>query len=218
MLQTLSDIATIIQHAHLFDPKKWNGGRMSVPSPEGLYEAVQRLFALLNERQVDYVLVGGIAVLHYVRGRNTQDIDLIMALPDVARIPEIHIEERDVFFLRGTFESLRIDILLTENPVFKRVREEFTTRVLLGSVEIPIATVEGLLLLKLYALPSLYRQGDFQRVAVYESDIAALMYTYNPDMEMLLNVLEPYVGEGDLQALREIVHEIASRTRRFRDT
>ncbi len=218
MLHTFADIATTIQHAILFNPRNWNGERMNISSSEQLYEAVQHLFTLLNQRQVSYVLVGGIAVLHYVRGRNTQDIDLIMALSDMTKMPEIRVEERDVFFLRGVFEGLRIDILLTENPLFKRVQEEFVTRVSLGSQEVSIATVEGLLLLKLYALPSLYRQGDFQRVAVYESDIAALIYTYKPDMEFLLDILKSYVGEGDLQALRDIVQEIASRLRRFRNT
>lgn len=43
-----------------------------------------------------------------------------------------------------------------------------------------IATVEGLLLLKLYALPSLYRQGSL-RVSIYENkNVAALLYTYRP--------------------------------------
>jgi hypothetical protein len=43
--------------------------------------------------------------------------------------------------------------------------------------DIPCATVAGLLLLKLYALPSLYRQGSFARVGLYENDIATLMTT-----------------------------------------
>ena len=36
--------------------------------------------ALLRERQNEYVLVGGIGLLQYVAGRNTEDIDLIMAV------------------------------------------------------------------------------------------------------------------------------------------
>jgi len=43
-----------------------------------LIETVTRFFALLRERQIEYVLVGGIALLQYVEGRNTEDIDLIM--------------------------------------------------------------------------------------------------------------------------------------------
>jgi hypothetical protein len=35
--------------------------------------------------------------------------------------------------------------------------------------------VEGLILLKLYALPSLYRQGNFAKVGIYENDVATLL-------------------------------------------
>jgi hypothetical protein len=41
-----------------------------------LIETVARFFALLCERRIEYVLVGGIATLQYVEGRNTEDIDL----------------------------------------------------------------------------------------------------------------------------------------------
>ena len=46
-------------------------------NPDILIETVSRFFSLLSERQIDYVLVGGIALLQYVEGRNTEDIDLI---------------------------------------------------------------------------------------------------------------------------------------------
>jgi hypothetical protein len=45
--------------------------------------------------------------------------------------------------------------------------------------DITTATVEGLLLLKLYALPSLYREGNFARVGL--KTIATLLYYYQPD-------------------------------------
>jgi len=76
--------------------------------------------------------------------------------------------------------------------------------------------VEGLLLLKLYALPSLYRQGNFARASLYETDIAALMYAYRPDMDGLLKGLAGYVAASDLAKLQNIVAEIRSRTGRFR--
>jgi hypothetical protein len=83
--------------------------------------------------------------------------------------------------------------------------------------EIPTATVEGLLLLKLYALPPLYRQGNFARVGLYENDVATLMYYYDPAMTPLLETLERYVGEGDMVELRKIVQEIEQRLARFQN-
>ena len=53
---------------------------------DSLFTQVEQLFNLLDLRKVDYVLVGGIALLTYVEGRNTQDIDLIMALPEATPI------------------------------------------------------------------------------------------------------------------------------------
>jgi len=43
---------------------------------EGLVKA---LFRLLSERRIRYLLVGGVALLRYVPGRNTEDVDLLLA-------------------------------------------------------------------------------------------------------------------------------------------
>ena len=111
-------------------------------------------------------MANGIALLTYVEGRNTQDIDLIMALPSLAKLPEIKIESQDMYFARGKFGELQIDILLTKNPLFAKVDEKYTTTKQFMDRKIRCAMVEGLILLKLFALPSLYRQGSFERVGI----------------------------------------------------
>lgn len=214
MLKDLVEIGQIIQNARVFNPRNWEKPSMEA---NALLAAVGRLFALLEERKAAYVLVGGVALLNYVEGRNTQDIDLIMALPDLEKVPEIKVEHQDnPYFARAAFQGLQIDILLTSNPLFRRVQQEHATQQASLEREVSIATVEGLLLLKLYALPSLYRQGDFVRVSIYENDIASLLYTYQPDPQALLAELEPYLGEGDMVSLRGIMAEIEQRIRRFR--
>jgi hypothetical protein len=75
--------------------------------------------------------------------------------------------------------------------------------------------VEGLLLLKLYALPSLYRQGDFARVSLYENDIAVLVQAYSPDLPSLLQTLSEHLSASDLAELRSIVADIQERIARF---
>jgi len=182
---------------------------------DSLLEAVERLFALLDERKADYVLVGGIALLHYVEGRNTEDLDLIMALQAVQRVPEINIVSQDANFARGKFGELQVDILLTRNPLFEHVRQQYATIQSFAERTVPCATVEGLLLLKLYALPSLYRQGNFARVGIYENDIATLMQAYQPELAPLLAVLERHMDETELAAIREILDEIQLRLKRF---
>ncbi len=180
-----------------------------------LLQSVERLFALLDERQVKYVLVNGLALLTYVEGRNTQDIDLIMALPALERLPEIHIADREPNFEHGEFEGLQIDILLTRNPLFAEIPRKYTTRQRFLEREIPTTTIEGLLLLKLYALPSLYRHGNFAKVGLYENDIATLMHYYQPAIAPLWETLAQHLSESDLAELREIVAEIEERLRRF---
>ena len=83
-------------------------------------------------------------------------------------------------------------------------------------MDVLCATVEGLVLLKLYALPSLYRQGDGQRIALYEADLTMLMERHRPNLEPLLSVIEPYVEPGQLHELRNIVADIQKRIDRIR--
>lgn len=180
-----------------------------------LMAAVRRLFALLEERGVDYLLVGGIALLEYVEGRNTEDVDLIVAPTSLDELPEIRLESREGDFARGFLDGLQVDLLLTSNPLFSRVQDRYATTQRFVERHIPCATVEGLLLLKLYALPSLYRQGSFARVALYEGDIATLLHDYRPAMEPLLAELADHLGATDLAAVRKIVDEIEERIERF---
>jgi hypothetical protein len=165
---------------------------------------------------VDYVLVGGIALLTYVEGRNTQDIHLIMALPSLSKLPEINIESQDKYFVRGKFGELQIDILLTKNPLFAKVEKSYTTTKQFMDRTIRCATVDGLLLLKLFALPSLYRQGSFERVGIYENDIATLMYAFQPKMEPLFAELSKHLNETDIAEVRKITADIEARIQRFR--
>ena len=210
-------IGKVIRNAVVFNFKNWT--RVStMANSDTLLQVVQRLFALLDERDIDHVLVGGVALLTYVEGRNTQDIDLIMALSLLAKLPEIKIESQTEYFARGKFEGLEIDILLNQNRLFAEVQRAYVRKQKLMGREITTATVEGLLLLKLYALPSLYRQGNFAKIGLYENDVATLMYYYNPAMTLLFETLEKYVDKGDMVELREIVKEIEQRLERFQNS
>jgi hypothetical protein len=211
-IQPKVHIGKVIRSAIVFNFRNWREGDVN---PETLLQNVANLFTLLSERQIEYLLVGGVALLQYVEGRNTEDIDLIMALSSLKKLPEIEITSQDINFARGQFGELQIDILLTRNRLFERVRRRYATTQHFVEQAIPCATVEGLLLLKLYALPSLYRQGNFARVGLYENDIATLMHGYRPEVEPLLAELAHYLSNTDIVAVREIVAEIEQRIKRF---
>lgn len=207
-------IGEIIRNAVLFNPAN---PQEILMNPDILIETVSRFFSVLRERQIDYVLVGGIALLQYVEGRNTEDIDLIMALSALERLPELQLESCDADFARSKFGDLRVDVLLTSNPLFDEVRKRYTTTRRFVEQDIPCATLEGLILLKLYALPSLYRQGKFARVGLYENDIATLIQVHNPPIQPLVQKLVAYLEPSDLTHVEQIVEEIQERIRRFEE-
>lgn len=220
---SLHRVAEIVRNAVLFGPDAWAGGSLQdkslnpsqrqniLPTDRDVVE----LFTLLGQRRIPYLLVGGIALLRYVEGRNTEDIDLLMSLPSLRQLPEISVEEQDEYFIRGRFRSVRVDVLLTANPLFAEAQRSFGTTHRFAELEVPTATPEGLILLKLYALPSLYRQGLFERVSLYEGDIASLMQRHHPAVEPLLQRLEAHLEKGDLHELRGIVRDIETRLARF---
>lgn len=212
-IHSVPQIGSIVRNAVAFNFK--NSPEV-IMSADSLLSQVERLFDLLESRKVDYVLVGGIALLTYVEGRNTQDIDLIMASPSLAKLPEIKIESRDMYFARGKFGELQIDILTTKNPLFAKVEKKYAVTKEFMERQIRCVTVEGLILLKLFALPSLYRQGSFERVGIYENDIATLLHAFNPDMEPLLKELGTHLNETDMAEARTILKDIEGRIKRFR--
>jgi hypothetical protein len=213
-IQSSVQIGNVIRNAVVFNVKNWLGDMMNSDS---LIQSVQDFFAVLEQRKIDYVLVGGIAILHYVEGRNTQDLDLLMAVSSLEKLPELKVSSRDTDFVRANYNELQIDILLTQNPLFKKVHSEYSSVQKFLDRDIPLATVEGLLLLKLYALPSLYRQGNFARVGIYENDIATLLHYYQPDMPSLISELSKYVNENDLSEIKSVVFDIQNRIKRFKD-
>ena len=212
-IHSVPQIGSIVRYAVAFNFK--NSPEV-IMSADSLLSQVERLFDLLESRKVDYALVGSIALLTYVEGRNTQDIDLIMASPSLAKLPEIKIESRDMYFARGKFGELQIDILTTKNPLFAKVEKKYAVTKEFMERQIRCVTVEGLILLKLFALPSLYRQGSFERVGIYENDIATLLHAFNPDMEPLLKELGTHLNETDMAEARTILKDIEGRIKRFR--
>ncbi|HSN74864.1 MAG TPA: hypothetical protein VL334_07210 [Anaerolineae bacterium] len=211
--QSQVNISQVVRNAVQFNARRWRNRPMN---SDLMPQAVGDLFRLLDQRGIDYVLVGGIALLSYVEGRNTEDIDLIVAAASLDKLPEIRITSRDMYFARGQLDGLQIDFLLTSNPLFERVRRQHVAVQHFGERDVPTATVEGLLLLKLYALPSLYREGNFARVGLYENDVATLLHYYEPDKKAVLHELAAYLSDSNLAEVRSILAEIELRIQRFR--
>jgi hypothetical protein len=208
---SLRRVAEVLLDAWEADPRRWMNApsqlrespsqASAMPVPQDALD----LFRLLAERRVDYLLVGGLAMLTYVKGRNTKDVDLLLSLEASREIPELEIRDRQDFFARAQFRSVQVDLLFTFNPLFKTVAEKFATIHSFAELNVPAATVEGLIVLKLYALPSLYRKFDWERIYVYESDIKTLLALHRPAVEPLFKLLEPHLLPSDIIELKTIV-------------
>lgn len=183
---------------------------------EALLSSTRNLLSALERGGVPHVLVGGLALLQYVDVRNTRDIDLILALEDLPRLPGFVLRERNEWFGTGDCGPLRVDLLFTANPFFAEVaRRHSEPRPFLGT-ELQCATPEGIVLLKLYALPSLYRQGQIERADLYETDILQLLRVAPISDEALLGQLEPHLSATDLQALGEVLRDVRRRLAQVR--
>ncbi|MBU0704445.1 MAG: hypothetical protein KKC18_11330 [Chloroflexi bacterium] len=184
-----------------------------------LTRSIVALFDQLTARDVDYLLVGGLALLRYIAGRNTEDVDIIIAASDLEQLEGLVVEKRDTYFVQGRFHDLRVDGLLTTNPLFTHVKQVHADHLTFRGQTIPCATIEGLILLKLYALPSLYRQGLFDKVALYETDVMMLLQAHTVEMGPLFKTLQDYLSTSDVETLhdihREIVERIKARQTRF---
>ena len=213
----LVHIGEVIVNAIVFDPK--NSERLRTMDLNNLLQSVQRLFDLLEEREVPYVLVGGIAMLVYVEGRNTQDIDLIVPRDALEKLSEIVIEDDNPDFARAKLGELQVDLLFTHNDLFNTVAKNHTVTKQFVERSISCATVEAIIMLKLFALPSLYRQGKFEKVDLYQNDVLRLLREFDPDTQPIFAELARHMLPSDVEELQKIVAgieaEIAQARHRF---
>ena len=180
-------------------------------SDANLLETTRRFIRTLESENIPHVLVGGLAVLQYVDGRNTRDIDLIIAAEDLERLPGFLLEEKNDWFATGICGPLRVDLLFTANPLFAHVREHHSEERSFLNARLRCATPQGIILLKLFALPSLYRQGNIDRAALYETDILQLLHHHPLESGTLLNTLAPHMITSDINALRNVLTDIDAR-------
>ena len=69
-------IGKVIRDAYVFN---FNPNRDGGQDPENLSESIVQLFSLLESRKISFLLVGGVALLTYIKGRNTDDSNDILS-------------------------------------------------------------------------------------------------------------------------------------------
>lgn len=174
--------------------------------------------AILESRGIDYALVGGAALLTMDDcQRPTDDFDFIIARADIDKIDELEKESSDRNFGRYSYQGTRIDALYRDNPIFDYVMKNCLDSAVIEGKEIIRATPEGIILLKLYALPSLYQQGKQRRAVTYENDILGLLLkSVEVDFENILKVLSNELLPSQISELRNIVEDCQLRASKQR--
>ena len=209
-------IKEIIYAANAFNTQNWmNGHKMN---PDNLPKSVDNFLKLLAQNKIDIVIVGGIALLSYMQDRNTQDLDLIISKSDFAKIsPVLNVLESDDNFANcETLDGLKVDFLFTDNAIFNYVKKVFCQKRIYQEGSFFIATVEGLVLMKLYAWADLYLNGKLfndkyflTKSLRYKNDIEVLLLNYEVNLIPLKNILKKNLEASKFELVENLIKDLS---------
>jgi predicted nucleotidyltransferase len=168
--------------------------------------ALERAFAslvnVLNQRGIQYAIVGGLATIQHTRVRTTDDIDALLsvtqlALPGLfealqARGFSVDVtrnvrELRDDGLTTIRFADVVVDLLRPIVPAYAHVLERAITTEIRGQ-SVRISSAEGLIVMKLMAM----RPQD-------QADIAELLTSYagRLDLDFVRSELDTFTDASD---------------------
>lgn len=197
-------ICQSIYDANAFNIRNWRDG---FPIDyDMLPELVVKFLNLLVENKADFAIVGGIAYLAYIQDRNTRDLDILISVKELAKIIE-HVEviNQDENFTNAVFEGMSVDFLKTSNSIFDYVKKNETTEYDFEEGLYPVATVNGLILMRFDAIVDLYQKGNFNKIIRYESDLHFLTLNYDIDWEHIWKTSERFFTGGQIKEFQDMV-------------
>ena len=199
-------ICQSIYDANAFNIRNWRDG--FPVDYDMLPDLVTKFLNLLEEKQVDFCIVGGIAYLAYIQDRNTKDLDILISVTELEKIIDyVEVTNKDVNFTNAKFEGMQIDFLKTSNSVFAYVKEYETTNYNFTEGLYPIATINGLILMRFDAIIDLYQKGKFTKITFYERDLQVLTLNYEIDWEHIWKVSQKFFTDGQINEFKKMVAE-----------
>jgi hypothetical protein len=163
--------------------------------PFMLIDTVKRVLEVLEQNQIPYAIIGGLAVSHHAVPRFTQDVDLVIRAEDMGRI-------RSLFpgcYQRGTsvvevydIGGTRVDVL----PAKLRYQREVVARAVPGDIQgtpARVASVRDLILLKMFAAP------DRHEVGARMQDETDIVRTLEMNREKVAKEEIRYIGDRLLE-------------------
>ena len=177
-----------------------------------------KLIELLEDKGIDYALVGGVAMMALAPDtRATDDYDFIGRQDDFESVSELSKVSSDKNFGRYRHNATTVDTLFVENPVFAHALKNYQADCVIANKKIRSLSPSGIALLKLYALPSLYLQSQYIRVATYEQDLEVL-FIVDPeiDEDTLLKFLSKHFNDSQITELKNTCEDIRRKLSRRR--
>jgi hypothetical protein len=172
----------------------------SSPLAGDLIHAVELLSQAFADRSIRYALVGGLATTMRGRPRFTQDVDILLDVPQLSLAPLLEDLSRRGFtldvptavreFVRDhltafRYGTVRIDWLKPVLPLYTRTLQDATELPWTHGHTLRVATVEGLILTKMIA----FREQD-------QTDIATLLAANQADidLDLIRREWQPYAS------------------------
>ena len=189
-------------------------------APELLQSALE-LAGALNQLQLNYALIGGLAAGYRTHARFTRDVDFLLVIPQLTLPPLLEIlAQRGFTFDLLTairewthehmtvlsYHGIRIDWLKPVIPAYLHVLERATEETWLGQ-RIRVASAEGLILLKLLAFRTqdqldienlVAANRDHLDVAWIQAEWQTLAGLDDPRMLRFLEMVGSWEGLGPL--------------------
>jgi predicted nucleotidyltransferase len=184
---------------------------------EDFQNPLRSLLKLLTDENIPHVLIGGLAVSQLSRPRLTADIDVLAYLDDDGAIPKLiesalsagfslRMREAEAFARRNRVlllihdqTRIPVDLSLGLLP-FEREVIERSSRIAAGDLQLPLPSVEDLIILKAVA----HRAVDLQ-------DITSLVETHPPlDRKRIQRVVGEFADALEMPEILEDVQAILS--------
>jgi hypothetical protein len=137
-------------------------------------ERVRDILRALNEAQIHYAIIGGVAMGYHSIPRATQDIDVLVSREDIPRVQRL----LQPYYRRGTAVVMVFDVEGTHLYVLPatlrsgRTAIENAIDVLVHDIPAKVVSVRDLLLLKLFAIPD---RPALDKRRQDEADVTALL-------------------------------------------
>jgi hypothetical protein len=199
-------ICQSIYDANAFNTQNWIHGFET--DPEMLPDSVTKFLRLMDELDVEFCIVGGIAYLAYIQDRNTKDLDILISVKELNKIiGYVEVVSEDANFTNTLFEGLKIDFLKTSNRLFEYVQRNEVTTYEFAEGTFPVATINGLILMRFDSIIDLYQKGKFTKALYYERDLQVLTVGFDIDWNQIWSVSKNFFTDGQIDEFKKMISD-----------